>query len=65
MAISKVILNGVTQMDVTDTTAIADDVAEGKVFYTADGNRTVGTGSAMTELWLSVVDGAINITYEG
>lgn len=26
MAISKIILNGVTQMDVTDTTAKAEDV---------------------------------------
>lgn len=45
MAISKVILNGVTQMDVTDTTATADDVAAGKVFYAASGERTLGAAS--------------------
>lgn len=30
--------------DVTDTTAEADDVLEGKYFYTASGTRTLGTG---------------------
>ena len=47
MAISKLILNGATQIDVTDTTAIAADVAEGKYFYGADGVKTLGTGSQM------------------
>lgn len=32
-------------VDVTDTTAIAADVSQGKYFYAADGVRTVGTGS--------------------
>lgn len=31
--------------DVTDTTAAASDVAQGKYFYTADGTRTEGTSS--------------------
>lgn len=31
--------------DVTDTTAVAEDVLEGKYFYTASGTRTLGTGT--------------------
>ena len=31
--------------DVTDTTAEAEDVTEGKYFYTANGTRTLGTGT--------------------
>ena len=31
--------------DVTDTTAEAEDVAQGKFFYTAGGIRTAGTGT--------------------
>jgi len=48
MAFSKIILNNVTQMDVTDTTAEAYDVAEGKYFYGADGIKKTGvaTGNA-------------------
>ena len=44
MAISKLIFNGVTQMDVTGTTAVAADVASGKYFTKVDG--TLGTGTA-------------------
>lgn len=32
-----------TGTDVSDTTALAADVEEGKVFYTSDGTRTIGT----------------------
>lgn len=43
-----VIINGVTQIDLTPTTAEAKDVADGKVFFSADGTQTTGTMSSQT-----------------
>lgn len=35
----------ITALDISDTTAIASDVAQGKYFYTAQGVKTTGTAS--------------------
>lgn len=40
---NKVTLDGTTLMDISDTTAVAADVASGKYFYTAGGVKTAGT----------------------
>ena len=45
MAKNKVVYNGQTLIDLTDTTAEAADVSAGKYFYTKDGVRTAGTNS--------------------
>lgn len=43
MAINKVIYGGNTLIDLTDATAVANDVLSGKYFYGRDGVKTQGT----------------------
>ena len=61
MAISKLILNGVTQMDVTDTTTVAGDVTSGKYFYNSSGVRTSGNIAVKSENDITVSGATVTI----
>ena len=50
MANNKVVYGDTVIMDITDTTAEAEDVVTGKAFYNNAGVRTVGTGSAKMDI---------------
>ena len=43
--VNKVVYGSSTLIDISDTTAVAADVAQGKYFYTADGKKETGTAT--------------------
>lgn len=62
--VNKVIYDGSTLIDITDTTATESDVAQGVVFYKADGTRSVGTMSAGAYSFVGMVVSGTNLTTE-
>lgn len=67
MAVNKVVQsNGTTLIDITPTTAVASDVASGKIFFLADGTQATGTGEGGgTVTWETMADQTYVITTDG
>lgn len=52
----------VTALDISDTTAVAADVAQGKYFYTAQGIKTLGTASGGGSVsWTTLFDQTVQV----
>ena len=62
MAINKVVYNGNTLIDISDTTANANNVLDGEIFYDNGGNRTVGNLTLVEEDPIFSQSVASNIT---
>ena len=53
----------ITSVDISDTTAVASDVAQGKYFYTANGTKTAGTATGGSPSVLTTKTITANGTY--
>lgn len=63
MAISKIILNGVTQMDLTADTVAANNLIAPNTAHSANGEPVVGTASGGSSAWTKVAETSYQITY--
>ena len=62
MAISKIILNGVTQMDLTQDTVAANNLIAPNTAHGADGEPVVGTASGGSSGWTKVAETSYQVS---
>lgn len=65
MSFNKIIYDGKTLIDLTDTTAVDSDVAQGKYFYGADGVKTLGTATGGSPEVYTIDPAVVFIDYDG
>ena len=56
LKVNRVDIGSTTLIDISDTTATASDVAQGKEFYLADGNKATGTATSGSMLITDTTD---------
>ena len=59
MGIAKLTINGVTRLDLTDDTVVADKLAYGYTATRADGTEITGTMEATTALTAQQIESAV------
>lgn len=62
---NKVIYGNTVLIDITDTTAVASDVAAGKYFYLASGEKVQGTASTLAVVESQDSHGGTIVTITG
>ena len=65
MAISKIILNGVTQIDLTSDTVAANNLIAPNTAHGADGEAIVGTASGGSSAWTKVAETSYQVRTTG
>lgn len=59
MASNKIVINGVTKIDLTADTVLIGDVASGKIFHLPDGTIGIGTLADGNNLEYGLTDGTL------
>lgn len=63
--VNKVVFGAVSIIDISDTTATASNVAQGKYFYAASGEKLAGTATDGNNIGYGLTDGTLPLVGVG